>query len=149
MADDTLARYVFTFHTKVKWGLNVGVSFLIAHFVNDATAVTCAEYLEQNILPNNMKCTVSKTIRLAPNCELPRPADITDEFVGKFLMSCENGQRINVTLPIKPDYDDAGIYNNFLRHIRSNTGSQVNGVVSYNMTGKNVAQGGPVASGQI
>ena len=137
-------RYVFTFHTKVKWGSSGTNLFMIAYLVSDDVALEICDYLEQHVLPNNMKCTVSKTIRLAPSPQLPSRADLTDEFLTKYLLETEQKQRMNITLPQKPGINIDGIFTNVLSNVHDSDGNQAAGIVSYNVSGKNIVQGGEV-----
>lgn len=137
-------RYVFTFHTKVKWGNSNQNLFLVAYFESDEDALNNAEWLRQNVLPNNMQVTVSKTLRLAGNAELPDPAHLTDEFLVKYLVKTDNQKRVQVTIPEKPDVSHEAVWNNFLQNIKSAWGDEALGVVSFSVSGKNIVEHGAV-----
>lgn len=140
----SVSRYVFTFHTKVKWASSAQNLFMITYLEDDQTALDMASYLEAHVLPNNMKCTVSKTLRIAPSAELPERANLTDEFLTKYLVETADQNRVNLTLPQKPGINVDSIFTNVISYVRDSLGNEATGIISYNVSGKNIVTGGEV-----
>lgn len=140
-------RYVFTIHTKVKWAIIPGASFIVCYCPSDAMAIQLADYLEANVLPNNAKITVSKTIRMAATSELPDPADLSDVSVQRWLMGSTLAPdgRFTFTFQAKPDFDAEALANELFTTTCDINSNMLNRVFSQTASLKNVVSGGPAA----
>ena len=79
-------RYVWTYHTNTKWGVELGVSFMTAYCPDDATAIEIAELLDE-WLPNYGKVSCSRVIYEAGNFEIPdNDAELTDVAICSFML---------------------------------------------------------------
>ena len=141
-------RYSFSIHSKTKYNQNPQ-TFFILYFSSDQAAKDFATWCEQNILPNYQKLAVSKLIRPAGNAEIPASGDLTDLYTAKILLgtSSARDKRTNASIPMKPS---ASISDLTQHLVASSTGlvfsddTPINRVISYNLTGRNIVEGGAV-----
>lgn len=139
-------RYVFTIHSKVKHGISAGGSFIVGYFPGDAAALSFADWLETAILANRAKVTVSKTIHLASNEELPASFSATDEQTVKVLLgsSADRDARVSLRIPkMRTDVGANWLSDLVSKGLQTYKGHPLDRVISTSASMQNIVAGPP------
>lgn len=147
-------RYVFSIHSKTKWGIDLGVSFFTTYCPNDGAALALFEAVN-GLLPNYAQLSVSKVLRECGNFDIPNSgATITDVSVVSYLLGNNDNPSVRKTVKIPLPYIKDGDlaktpgYEQVMAALTANccdsTGTALNICVGTSAAGKNIVQGGPM-----
>ena len=149
-------RYVFSIHSKTKWGIDLGVSFFTCYCPSDQSALKIFEAVN-GYLPNYAQLSLSKVLRESASFDIPDTgAQLTDVNVVSYLLSNDENpsvrKTIKIPLPFVSEGNSTTTLNKqetlgvLLANCCDSTGVALNVCMSVSDSGKNIVQSGAVPS---